>query len=167
VSETVTPWLHVLAVAVWIGPQFFLFLAAVPAVRLIDDVPLRAQVMRKITTRFGWMAWAAIGVIVLTGISNLFQVGNDADLWDTGLRWFSVFSTKMLLVGTMVMLTAVHTFLIGPRQLDLMERGETGEDALRLRRASIAISGLVLLLSVVVVFLGALLNNHEWSFQQA
>jgi hypothetical protein len=73
----------------------------------------------------------------------------------------------MLLVGTMVMLTAVHTFLIGPRQLDLMERGETGEDALRLRRASIAISGLVLLLSVVVVFLGALLNNHEWSFQQA
>jgi uncharacterized membrane protein len=167
VSETVTPWLHVLAVAVWIGPQFFLFLAAVPAVRLIDDVPLRAQVMRKITTRFGWMAWAAIGVIVLTGISNLFQVGNDADLWDTGLRWFSVFSTKMLLVGTMVMLTAVHTFLIGPRQLDLMERGETGEDALRLRRASIAVSGLVLLLSVVVVFLGALLNNHEWSFQQA
>jgi uncharacterized membrane protein len=157
----------VLAVAVWIGPQFFLFLAAVPAVRLIDDVPLRAKVMRKITTRFGWMAWAAIGVIVLTGISNLFQVGNDADLWDTGLRWFSVFSTKMLLVGTMVMLTAVHTFLIGPRQLDLMERGETGEDALRLRRASIAVSGLVLLLSVVVVFLGALLNNHEWSFQQA
>jgi hypothetical protein len=67
----------------------------------------------------------------------------------------------------MVLLTAVHSFVVGPRQLDLMERGETGDEALRLRRATMAVSGLVLLTSIVVIFLGALLNNHEWSFQQA
>jgi uncharacterized membrane protein len=167
VSESVTPWLHILAVAVWVGPQFFLFIAAVPAIREIEDMAVRARVMRTITTRFGWMAWAALGVIVLTGISNLFQEGDQADLWDTGLRWFSVFSTKMVLVGIMVALTAVHSFLIGPRQLELMEREETGDEALRLRRAGIALSGVVLLISVIVIFLGALLNNHEWSFQQA
>ena len=166
-SESVTPWLHILAVTVWVGPQFFLFMAAIPAVRTIDDMAVRARVLRVITTRFGWMAWGALAVIVLSGVSNLFQEGDEADLWDTELRWFSVFSFKMMLVGMMVVLTAVHSFLVGPRQLDLMERGETGEEAVRLRRASMIISGLVLLASVIVIFLGALLNNHEWSFQQA
>jgi hypothetical protein len=73
----------------------------------------------------------------------------------------------MVLVGIMVALTALHSFVLGPRQLDMMERGETGEEALRLRRATMAVSGVVLLASVIVIFLGALLNNHEWSFQQA
>jgi uncharacterized membrane protein len=167
VSESVTPWLHILGVAVWVGPQFFLFIAAVPAVRQVEDMAVRARVMRTITTRFGWMAWVALGVIVLSGISNLFQTGDEADLWDTELRWFSVFSTKMVLVGIMVALTAFHSFVLGPRQLDMLERGETGEEALRLRRATMALSGVVLLTSIIVIFLGALLNNHEWSFQPA
>jgi uncharacterized membrane protein len=42
-SEAITPWLHVLAVSVWVGPQFFLFLAAVPALRTIEDRQLRAR----------------------------------------------------------------------------------------------------------------------------
>jgi uncharacterized membrane protein len=166
-SESITPWLHILGVTVWVGPQFFLFIAAVPAVRQVEDMAVRARVMRTITTRFGWMAWTALLVIVLTGISNLFQIGDEADLWDTELRWYSVFSTKMLLVGIMVALTALHSFVLGPRQLELMERGDTGEDALKLRRATMFVSGVVLLLSIIVIFLGALLNNHAWSFQPA
>ncbi|TMB96804.1 MAG: hypothetical protein E6J42_08690 [Chloroflexi bacterium] len=78
-GHAVTPWLHILAVAVWVGPQFFLFIAAVPAIRTIDDMRVRANVMRTITTRFGWMAWAALAVIVLTGISNIFQEADDFD----------------------------------------------------------------------------------------
>src|SRR5207244_9868561 len=83
-SDAVTPWLHILAVSVWVGPQFFLFIAALPAIRTIEDRQARARVMRVIVTRFGWLAWAAMAVIVLTGISNLFQVGGDTPLsWST------------------------------------------------------------------------------------
>jgi uncharacterized membrane protein len=168
VTGAITPWLHILGVAVWIGPQFFLFIAAVPAVRTIDDTAARARVMRVITGRFGWMAWGALVLIVATGISNLFQVGADTgiDLASPDYRWYHVFTFKMVLVGVMVILTAVHTFVIGPRQLALMESGDSGPEALRLRRTSIAMSSTVLLLSVVVVFMGALLNDHEWSFQE-
>ena len=45
-SEAITLWLHLLAVTVWLGPQFFLFLAAIPALRAIDDAETRARVMR-------------------------------------------------------------------------------------------------------------------------
>ncbi len=166
-SEAITPWIHIVAVTVWLGPQFFMFIVAVPAVRLIDDPDVRLRVMRVIVTRFGWLAWAAMAVIVLSGISNLFQEADDfGHLWDTDLRYFQIFSTKMVLVGLTVLLTALHTFVIGPRQLRVQEemRSDSAEAA-RLRRVSIITSSLALLASIAVVYTAALLANHDYSFQ--
>ena len=166
-SEAITPWIHIVAVAVWLGPQFFLFLVAVPAVRIIEDADVRLRVMRIVVTRFGWLAWGAMAVIVLSGISNLFQEADEfGHLWDTEYRYFQIFSTKMVLVGLMVLLTALHTFVVGPRQLRLQEemRGDSVEVA-RLRRLSIIVSSLALLASIAVVYLAALLANHDYSFQ--
>jgi len=166
-SEAITPWLHIVAVTVWLGPQFFMFLVTLPAVRAIDDAETRVRVIRIVAQRFGWLAWAALGVIVLSGMSNLFQEASEHDhVWDTDYRYFQVFSTKMLVVGVAVLLTALHSFVIGPRQLRLHEeaRGESPE-ALRLRRLSVAVSTIVLLASIAAVYLAALLANHEWSFE--
>jgi uncharacterized membrane protein len=168
-SEAVTPWLHILAVAVWVGPQFFLFIAALPAIRTIEDRQTRARVMRTIVTRFGWLAWAAMLVIVLSGISNLFQVGADTPLnWASAndFRYGRIFAEKMVLVGIAVGLTAVHTFVVGPRQLALAEQMDADPaEAARLRRISIGISSVALLASVLAIFMGSLLANHEYSFE--
>ena len=166
-SEAITPWIHIVAVTVWLGPQFFMFLVTVPALRAIEDAEVRLRVMRIIIYRFGWLAWAALGVIVLSGISNLFQEASEHDhVWSSDYRYFQVFSTKMLVVGIAVLLTAVHTFIVGPRQLRLHEEMRSDSpEALRLRRVSTAVSGIVLLASIAAVFLAALLANHEWSFE--
>ena len=166
-SDSITPWVHIVAVTVWLGPQFFMFLVTIPAVRVIEDPEVRLKVMRVIVQRFGWLAWAAMAVIVLSGISNLFQEANEfGHLWDPEYRYFQIFSTKMLLVGLIVFLTALHTFVIGPKQLRLMEemRSDSAEAA-SLRRSSIIISSLTLLVSIAVVYAGALLANHDYSFQ--
>ena len=167
-SEAITPWLHIVAVTVWLGPQFFMFLVTMPALRTIEDAETRVRVLRVIIYRFGWLAWAALGVIVLSGISNLFQEAEEFGyLWDPDYRYFQVFSTKMLVVGVAVLLTAVHTFIIGPRQLRLHEEMRSDSpEALRLRRVSTAVSGIVLLASIAAVFLAALLANHEYSFER-
>lgn len=167
-GHSITPWLHILAATVWVGPQFFLFLAAVPAVRTIEDQQVRARVMRIIVTRFGWMAWAALAVLVLTGISNIFQEANDFDhLLNFDYRWVNYFAMKMVLVGIMVALTAYHSFVLGPRQLALNESAGASEaEVASLRRTSMIISGTVLLLSILVIFVAAVLANHDYSFQQ-
>ncbi len=166
-SDAITPWIHIVAVAVWLGPQFFMFLVTVPAVRVIEDPEVRLRVMRVIVTRFGWLAWAAMGVIVLSGVSNLFQEADEfGHVWDTEYRYFQIFSTKMALVGLMVILTALHTFVIGPKQLRLLEemRGDSTEAA-GLRRVSIIVSSLALLARIAAVYAAALLANHDYSFQ--
>ena len=166
-SDAITPWIHIVAVTVWLGPQFFMFLVTVPAVRVIEDPAVRLQVMRVIVTRFGWLAWAAMAVIVLSGVSNLFQEADEfGHLWDTEYRYFQIFSTKMVLVGLMVILTALHTFVIGPKQLRLLEEMRSDStEAAGLRRISIIVSSLALLASIAAVYAAALLANHDYSFQ--
>ncbi len=166
-SEAITPWIHIVAVAVWLGPQFFMFLVTVPAVRVIEDPEVRLKVMRVIVQRFGWLAWAAMAVIVLSGVSNLFQEADDfGHIWDTEYRYFQIFSTKMVLVGLMVILTALHTFVIGPKQLRLLEEMRSDStEAAGLRRISIIVSSLALLVSIAAVYAAALLANHAYSFQ--
>ena len=166
-SEAITPWVHIVAVTVWLGPQFFMFLVTVPAVRVIEDPAVRLRVMRVIVQRFGWLAWAAMGVIVLSGVSNLFQEADEfGHIWDTDYRYFQIFSTKMVLVGLMVILTALHTFVIGPKQLRLLEEMRSDStEAAGLRRVSIIVSSLTLLVSIAAVYAGALLANHDYSFQ--
>ena len=166
-SEAITPWIHIVAVTVWLGPQFFMFLVTVPAVRVIEDPEVRLRVMRVIVTRFGWLAWGAMAVIVLSGVSNLFQEADEfGHLWDTEYRYFQIFSTKMVLVGLMVILTALHTFVIGPKQLRLLEEMRSDStEAAGLRRVSIIVSSLALLASIAAVYAAALLANHDYSFQ--
>jgi len=168
-GEAFTVWLHLLAVAVWLGPQFFMFLAALPAIREIGDKQLRAKVIRILVTRFGYMAWAALAIIVLTGISNIFQTTDDfPHFFDYDYRYARVFSAKMTVLGATVLLTAVHTFVVGPQQMRLAEATDADDaEVTRLRRLSMTVSSLALLGSVSVLFLGALLTNHNWSFQPA
>ncbi len=167
-GQAFTVWLHLLAITVWIGPQFFMFVAALPAIREIGDRQLRAKVIRIVVTRFGYMAWAALVIIVLTGISNIFQVTNDFPyVFDYDYRYAQTFSTKMTVLGATVLLTAAHTFVVGPQQMRLAEEPEPDEaQVAKLRRLSMMLSSTALLGSIIVLFLGALLANHEWSFQQ-
>ena len=166
-GESFTTWLHLVAITIWIGPQFFLFLVTGPALRAIEDAEARLRVMRIIIYRYGWLAWGAMAVIVATGISKVFQEANDfPHVFDGDYRYLQIFSTKMTILGLTVALTAIHTFVIGPRQIRLHEemRSDSAE-ALRLRRWSIVLSSLALLGSLAVLFAGALLANHEYSYR--
>jgi putative copper export protein len=169
--DAISTWLHVLAITIWVGPQVFLFAAAVPAVRTIEDAKQRAQVMRVLALRFGWLGWSAMAVIIVSGVINLFIVADDlpgysaGDLVGSGLRYSRLFWEKMFFVGVALALTAVHTFFAGPRQLQLMEQASADERALRrARRWSMATSGVALLASIGALYMGAVLANHEYSF---
>jgi uncharacterized membrane protein len=173
VSDAISIWIHILAVTVWIGPQVFLFAVAVPAVRTIEDARQRAAVMRTMAVRFGWLAWSAMAVIAVTGVTNLLVAAGNlpgygaGDLIDLGsdLRYARLFWEKMFLVALVIGLTALHTFVIGPRQVQLMEEASPDEEALRrTRRLSMIVSGAALLASILAVYMGAVLANHEYSF---
>jgi uncharacterized membrane protein len=168
-------WLHILGITLWVGPQFFLAVAWVPASRQITDMPTRIAAMRVITRRFGYLGGFGLTLTMAAGTYLIFDwrdhyaVPGDADF--LSLRYGVVFVIKMTVLTVMLAVIALHMFVLGPRQLDRLEaqaRGEnvTEEELRSIRKQSmfLSISGLVLTLAIMV--LGVMLNTASWSLQE-
>lgn len=169
-------WTHVFGIALFVGPQLFLAFAAVPAARRIEDLAIRAAAMRTMTRRFGYIGGAGLLLIAVAGTYLIFTWRDYYAIPDaTGLldlRYGLVFVVKMVLVAAVVAVVGVHTFVIGPRQLALMDaeaRGEAvaPEELARLRKLSMLTSIAGLLLALVVMVMGATLTTTSYSFQEA
>jgi uncharacterized membrane protein len=167
-------WLHVLGIALFVGPQFFLAFAWVPASRQIADLKTRATTMRTMTRRFGYIGGIGLLLIIIAGTylimtwRDFYSYPDDASFTD--IRYGVIFIIKMSVLIVMLILVGLHMFWAGPKQLALMEaqaRGEAVADAevRRMRKISMAlsISGLVLTLAIMVM--GVSLSTTEYSFQ--
>ena len=64
--------LHLLAVVIWVGGVFFAYLAARPVLAELDPL-LRARLWAGIFRRFFPWVWAAIAVLLVTGVYMVFS----------------------------------------------------------------------------------------------
>ena len=86
-------WLHLLAMAFFVGGQLMLAAVVVPAAR--DDRPR----MRAIARRVGWGTLVAITILVATGI----PLASHFSQWDNG-----TLHVKLALVGLVAALIGWH-----------------------------------------------------------
>ena len=165
-GEIVRLWLHLLGAAVWVGSQVFVFAVVVPMLHTLDDRQARLKAVRVMTRNFGWLGWAALLGQVATGFWLLGSVEFDY----REFRYGRVLDAKLLLVMLTVGLTALHTFILGPRMLRLMGDGSqplTADEEtklLKLRKQSGIISAVTLLLAILIIG-GAATLTSTWARQ--
>jgi len=167
-------WLHILGIALFVGPQFFLAFAWVPASRQIEDLPARAAAMRTITRRFGFIGGTGLVLILIAGTyliatwRDFYAVSDDLDF--TAIRFGVIFIIKMTVLIVMLVVVGVHMFLAGPRQLRLLEAQAAGEpvsgrELRSVRMFSMALSITGLLLTLALMVMGAILSTSQYSLQ--
>lgn len=87
-------WLHVLAMALFVGGQLMLVVAIIPALRGSSREAVRA-----IARRFGWASLAALGVLIATGSA----LASHDERWSSG-----TLQVKLALVVTVAALVLWH-----------------------------------------------------------
>lgn len=168
-------WIHVIGAALWVGPQVFLATGWPGAARQIADTATKVEVIRVLTQRFAYLG--GFGLLLLAGAGtyliwtwrDYYAQPGEVGFWE--LRYGVVFTVKMASLAVMLAVTALHMFVVGPRQLDAMAaegRGEPGAAArlARARRHSRALSGTGLLLALAIMGMGAALSTASWSMQE-
>jgi putative copper export protein len=135
VSRIVVVWLHVLAAAVWVGGLVSTTHLVIPALARGDRACL------PLLGRARMAAWAALGLLVVSGLENLRHVRLDSP-------WVLA---KLSLVVILLALAAHRDFALVPRATRDIARGAAPVGALAGVRW---LDRVLLLLAVVVLFLG-------------
>ena len=154
VAYYVNVTIHVLAAMLWLGGMLFLGIVGAPVLRSVEPAALRQRLFHELGLRFRTAGWWAIGVLLLTGLVNLYYRG-----W---LRWSGVLGAvgfwrtapghalclKLVAVAAMLVVSAVHDFVLGPRA----GRATAGSGrALQLRRRAALLARINALVGVLVV----------------
>jgi len=148
---------HLLAALFWLGGMFFLAVVGAPVLRRVEPAELRAELFRRIGETYRFAGWIAIAVLVVTGALNLYFRGVlDLAVLGSGAFWATRYghalAWKLGAVASMIVVSALHDFVLGPRASRV--RAGTPE-ALRLRRWAAllaranAIIGIILVMAAV------------------
>ncbi len=133
-ARLVVVWLHVVAATAWVGGLLYASHLVLPGLARGERGYIRLLVRGRL------VAWAALGLLVLSGLENLRRVGVESH-WLMG---------KLLLVIGLLALAAHRDFALLPRLVHALERDEDSTAALRGLRVA---DHVLLLLALAVLFL--------------
>lgn len=146
--------IHVLAAMLWLGGMFFLGAVGAPVLRAIEPPALRQQLFQQLGLRARSLGWWSIGILVVTGTLNLWFRGwmhwdgvlGSAEFWRTGIG--VALATKLIAVTTMIIVSGVHDFVLGP-MAGRMKAGSP--EALAFRRRAALLARANALIGVIIV----------------
>jgi putative copper export protein len=150
---TLVRWLHLLAVATWLGGMIFLGAVVVPVVRASGGIARSRELVTAVGRRFGVVGGIAWATLLVTGLLLLDHRNvSVADLTDSdyGRRVLTKL-VLLLLIGVVVVL---HATVQGPR----VRRAEAAGDDGGRRRWQIVggvMDAFMLLASLAALWLGA------------
>lgn len=116
-------WIHVIAAVVWIGGNLILAMVIVPHFRQNLPPVQRIQLLTLIGKRFEPIVWGCVLILIFTGIANIF---NSVDLFSTSASdlvgtFMRTLAIKLLLFIILLVLTALHSFIYGPKLSQAIE----------------------------------------------
>lgn len=165
----ISVYLHIIAAMLWMGGMLFLGLVLVPIVQTIQPPGSGAPLIRAVGRKFRPIAWVCIGTLLVTGLINLDHWGYSlldlfsGDILDT--EFGRVLAIKLNVVLVIIILSALHDFVLGPRLARSMEalrsssspaRGPSSSMSLQRRRLSM-LARLNVLLALAVLALAVIL----------
>jgi copper resistance protein D len=139
----------------------FLALVVVPITRRLEPRRLAVSLIAQSGRRFRWVGWVCLAVLILTGILNLTYRGFGwGDVWSGNIfagAFGRTLGVKLFLVATLLMISIVHDFWLGPRATAVGQAAPDTLEALRLRRWASWLGRLNLLLALAVIALAVVL----------
>jgi len=148
---TVSLFLHLLGVVVWVGGMFFAYMALRPVAASVLEPPQRLTLWTGVFGKFFPWVWVSVILILLTGLHMLMAFGGLAA---------PLYALAMLALGLVMMLIYVVVFFSPYQKLKRAvaeQNWKAGGAALGQIRQLIGVNLSLGLLTIAVVFAGRML----------
>ena len=158
-EQALLTWVHITSAAIWVGGSLFIGVVFAPILKKMSmPVEERIQLMVQVGRRFNKLAMPALFILMATGMYQAHLVLQKSDiLYETS--YGHVLIIKMVLVAALVALYAVHVRIIRKDVEDKIIAKQMPQEQLqKLRKKIIILGEITVVLSVIILFLAAVLN---------
>ena len=158
-EQALLTWVHITSAAIWVGGSLFIGVVFAPILKKMSmPVEERIQFMVQVGRRFNKLALPALFILIATGMYQAHLVLQKSDiLYETS--YGHVLIIKMILVAALLVLYAIHVRIIRKDVEDKIIAKEMPQEQLqKLRKKIIILGEVTVVLSVIILFLAAVLN---------
>lgn len=149
--HTLLLFVHVVAVTVWVGGMFFAYTCLRPVAASLLEPPARLTLWAAVFGRFFPWVWAAVGLLLASGLGMMLAVG----MKDAPVHWHLMFG-----IGLAMMAIFMHVFFAPYGRLKRAVAAAdwpAGAAALGQIRKLVGLNTVLGLLNIAVAILGRLL----------
>jgi putative copper export protein len=161
VIDALIRWVHLLAAVTWVGGMIFLLFVAFPALTHRKEQQ-RMSVITHTFARFLKLIWVSVGLLILSGIWNLYGRLHSPAIASLSVYYFGAFLIKFLLFLGMLSMAGKLHFAIIPRLQEVVQRETTHEptaEFLQWQKKALGLMRGNLLIGIIIVLLAAYLAS--------
>ena len=158
-EQALLTWIHITSAAIWVGGSLFIGVVFAPILKKMSmPVEERIQLMVQVGRRFNKLAMPALFILIATGMYQAHLVLQKSEiLYETS--YGHVLIIKIILVAALLVLYAVHVRIIRKDVEDKIIAKQMPQEQLqKLRKKIIILGEVTVVLSVIILFLAAVLN---------
>ena len=158
-EQALLTWIHITSAAIWVGGSLFIGVVFAPILKKMSmPVEERIQLMVQVGRRFNKLDMPALFILIATGMYQAHLVLQKSDiLYETS--YGHVLIIKIILVAALLVLYAVHVRIIRKDVEDKIIAKQMPQEQLqKLRKKIIILGEVTVVLSVIILFLAAVLN---------
>ena len=160
IEQALLSWVHITCAAIWVGGSLFIGAVFAPILKKMSmPVEERLQLMIKVGRRFNKIAVPALIILMATGIYQAHLILQKSELLVES-SYGNILIIKVILVAALIGTFAVHVRVIRKDVEEKIMSKQISDQELQLLRKKIIILGeITVVLSVIILFLAALLNS--------
>ena len=160
IEQAILTWVHITCAAIWVGGSLFIGAVFAPILKKMSmPVEERLQLMIKVGRRFNKIAVPALIVLMGTGIYQAHLILQKSELLVES-SYGNILAIKIILVVALIVTFAIHVRVIRKDVEEKIMSKQISDVELQVLRKKIIVLGeITVILSVIILFLAALLNS--------
>lgn len=159
-EQAIITWIHLLSASIWVGGSIFLGVVISPSLKTMNlSIQERLQMMIKLGRKFNKIAVPSLIILIITGLYNSQGILSKSELL-LSTSYGQILLVKIALVIALIITYIIHVKIIDKKiEEQIISKNFSEIQIQRLRKKIIILGEVTVVLSVIILFLAALLDS--------
>ena len=160
IEQAILTWIHLVSAAIWVGGSLFIGVVFSPILKtMTTSIEERIQIMIRVGKRFNKIAVPSLVILIATGLYNSQMLLSKPDLL-LASSYGTFLTIKIIFVIALIIIYTIHVRVIRKDVEDqVMSKQMPLHQIQKLRKKIIILGEITVVLSIIILFLAALLDT--------